>query len=88
MINSMLIANEFMAALPKNEIPTKEKKILSSARKYNPCRDSFYKTFLELGGESKYMNSLNEFRYFGVTASTMDNSNKTTNDGTGSTKKR
>tara|TARA_Y100000389_G_scaffold159179_1_gene160880 strand:- start:595 stop:1821 length:1227 start_codon:yes stop_codon:yes gene_type:complete len=77
--NRSLIPFSFLE-LPNDDIPAKEKKILSSARKYNPCRDSFYKIFLKLGGESKYMNSFNEFRYFGVTASTMDNSNKTTSE--------
>lgn len=53
--------------LPEKYKPIKHKKILSSARKYNPSRDSFYKMFIELDGEKKYMNSDNEFRYFGVT---------------------
>lgn len=65
--NRSLIPFSFLE-LPEESIPSKTKKILSSARKYNPCRDSFYKIFLKNEGESKYMNEFNEFRYFGLTA--------------------
>lgn len=53
--------------LPDYLKPNKSLKIISSARKYNPSRDSFYKIFLEKGGE-KLMSDDCTFRYHGVTS--------------------
>ena len=71
--NRFLIPSSYIESTQNRNI-IKDKKILSSTRKYNPSRESFYKQLIG-DSENILINDDNSFRYFGKTD--RDNLSKT-----------